>query len=279
MISSRPRFPDGCIKRELIYNAISCDTLRMDLYTPCDTMAVHPVVIYLHGGSWISGNRHKAFQRYRSYVCNQLIANHIAILTVDYRLVNLSGIHLDDCLRDSHSAIRYCIDNHEILGVDTSRIALWGSSAGSHLAMLCCGKRDSDLDSNFRYIKLIINDFGPSDLCSIWHKAPEWLRRKASPYFYGADGADMEVFDSLSMVYSPISYVEQLMAFPMMISQGGSDMIVNQRQSIAMHDSLPGSTFLLFENLGHGFKDMDDLQRAAYWQEMEKILKNQGFMK
>ncbi len=278
VIKSRPHFPAGCAKRTVIYNAISCDTLKMDLYTPCDSLALHPVVIYFHGGTWISGNRDKAFQRYRAYVCRQLMARHIAVLTVDYRLINLSGNHIQDCLQDCHAAIRYCIDNHETLGIDTSRIALWGSSSGSHLAMLCCGKRDSDIDSNFRHIKLIINDFGPSDICAIWHRAPEWLRSKASPYFYGADGVDMDVFDSLSMAYSPISYVEQLKAFPMMISHGGSDMIVNPNQSITLHDSLPEASFLLFENIGHGFDDMTDSQKAMYWAEMERQLANVKFL-
>lgn len=268
---SRPHFPTNCEKTEIAYKTVGGYTLKMDLYSPIDTITRHPAVIYLHGGSWISGNRDKAFQRYRADVCKHLLDSHIAIITVDYRLINLSGNHLQDCLQDCHDAIRYCISNCGNLGIDTSKIALWGSSAGSHLAMLCYGKHDSDRDSNFKYIKVIINDFGPSDICTMWQKAPEWFRRKASTYFYGEHISNLTVFDSLSMAYSPISYINQLKDIPMLISQGGSDRIVNHKQSINLHDSLPESEFLFFENLGHGFKDMDDEQLKRYLEKIKEM--------
>lgn len=272
---NRPRFPENCIKKELIFKTIKGDTLKMDLYSPIDTLAAHPTVIYFHGGTWISGNRDKVFQRYRSKACKMLLDNHIAIATADYRLINLSGHHLEDCLQDCHHAIRYCIQNSREMGIDTGRISLWGSSAGSHLAMLCCSKRDSDKDSNFRYIKFIINDFGPTDLSTIWRRTPEWLRRKASPYFYGANVSSLSVFDSLSMAYSPISYIEELREFPMLISQGDADRIVDPQQSITMHDSLPESRFLYFHNLGHGFKNMEDKQLEQYLEEMLRMMIDQ----
>lgn len=272
VIKSRPHFPKNCVKKEIVYKTAGGNTLRMDLYSPTDTIAIHPAVIYLHGGSWISGNRDKAFQRYRAKACQQLLDSHIAIVTVDYRLINLSGNHLQDCLQDCHDAIRYCISNHVSLGLDTNRIALWGSSAGSHLAMLCYGKHDSDLDSNYKYIKMIINDFGPSDICEMWQQTPERFRKKISPYFYGTEISDIAVFDSLSKAYSPISYTNQLKNIPMLISQGGADKIVNPQQSTNLHDSLPESQFLYFGNLGHGFKDMDNEQLERYLEGMMRMI-------
>lgn len=271
-IEDRPRFPENCLKKEFIFKAIDGDTLQLALYSPIDTLSARQTVIYFHGGTWISGNKDKVFQRYRSDACKMLLDNHINIVSADYRLINLSGNHLQDCLQDCHDAIRFCINNHKEMGIDTGRMALWGSSSGSHLAMLCCGKHDSDRDSNFRHIKFIINDFGPTDICRMWQRTPEWFRRKASPYFYGANVQNISVFDSLSTAYSPISYTEELRKFPMLISQGMADRIVNSHQSSSLHDSLPESQFLNFDNLGHGFSGMDDKQKALYLEKFKNYI-------
>ncbi|MCQ2253369.1 MAG: alpha/beta hydrolase [Bacteroidales bacterium] len=273
IISSRPVQPKNCnALTNVVYKTVGNDTLKLAVYTPKDSLKKHPAVIYFHGGSWISGNSSKVFLRYRSYTSQMLFDNHIAIVSVDYRLINMKGNHLEDCLEDCQDAIRFCIENGDSLGIDSARIGLWGSSAGSHLAMLCYGKRDSDPDSNYRHIKYLINDFGPVDILEMWHSAPEWIRQMASTYFYNMDWPDMEIFDSLSIAYSPIQYTKKLSEIPMLIHHGTDDRIVDFRQSVMLHDSLPKSELILLKGAGHGFKGIADERVTDYVSKILQII-------
>jgi acetyl esterase len=87
-----------------------------------------PVVIWLHGGGFVCGD----------VECYDLVARRLAaesgaaVFSVDYRLSpeHPFPIPLDDC----HAALAWVVANAGDLGVDGSRVAVAGDSAGGNLS-------------------------------------------------------------------------------------------------------------------------------------------------
>ncbi len=112
-------------------------TLYLDLYAPAnDTATLRPLVICIHGGSLIGGGRIDM-----SAFCTDFARRGYVAATIDYRL----GIDapkgvttiLEALLRgvqDTKAAVRFLRANAAAYGIDTSRIYLEGSSAGSMIA-------------------------------------------------------------------------------------------------------------------------------------------------
>jgi len=96
------------------------------IYRP--SAAPAPVHVHFHGGGWVIGdlNSHDG-------VCRSLAnkSGH-AVLSVDYRLApeHKFPAAFDDCA----AAVKWAYDNAASLGVDNTRIAVGGDSAGGNLA-------------------------------------------------------------------------------------------------------------------------------------------------
>lgn len=241
-----PYFPT-----ELVFKTVNNTQLKLDVYRPKDTSTKHKTLLYFHGGSWISGGKIKVLERYRNFAVKTLLDNHIEIISADYRLIR-HGNSLEDCLEDCISAIDFCLENSDYLMIDTSDFGLWGSSAGAHLAFL------SYIFSENDKIKLIIDDFAPADIYEMWSVVPEVFRKEFSTVFYRLKDKNIEKFDSLSKVFSPVNYTEKLKKIPVLISHGTDDKIVDFSQSVLLKDSLrENCEFFSYENLGHGFKNAD----------------------
>ena len=96
-------------------------------YAP-DADAPLPLLVYLHGGGFVTGSldTHDA-------LCRSL-ANRAAcaVLSVDYRLA--PEHRCPAAADDSHAALRWAADHAAELGVDAERISVGGDSAGGNLA-------------------------------------------------------------------------------------------------------------------------------------------------
>lgn len=86
------------------------------------------LLVYFHGGGWTIGdlNSHDG-------VCRSLAnkSGH-AVLSVDYRLApeHIFPAAYDDCV----TAVKWAHDNASVLGIDNTRLAVGGDSAGGNLA-------------------------------------------------------------------------------------------------------------------------------------------------
>ncbi|PJJ48218.1 acetyl esterase/lipase [Mumia flava] len=113
--------------RALEYARRDTGPLVLDLHRPHASAPV-PVVVWLHGGGWFTGDRELAPDP------RHLTERGIAMASIEYRL---SGDALFPAqLHDVRAAIRWFRAHAGELGLDGDRIALWGASAGGHLAAL-----------------------------------------------------------------------------------------------------------------------------------------------
>lgn len=230
------------------------------------TNSPKPAILYFHGGSWISGSRAKIHQRYREPMLRRLLEKGYIVFSVDYRLVGLGRGHLEGTVSDCHNALSYVIDNAEALGVDTSRIGLWGSSAGAHLAMMTTFADTLAA----RRVKFLIDDFGPVDIHKMFDVVPEWGRELISDIVFDLDGKSLAKFDSLTSVYSPINYNTNI---PVLIFHGEDDNVVDISQSQLLHSKLlTNSKFISFAGNGHGLKNLDAEQLKLYMETFEDFL-------
>jgi len=97
------------------------------VYTP-KIQSPAPALIYFHGGGWVLGDLES-----HDHVCRALANNaSCVVLSVDYRLA--PEHKFPAAVHDSFAATQWIADLAGELGVDRSRIAVGGDSAGGNLA-------------------------------------------------------------------------------------------------------------------------------------------------
>ncbi len=89
--------------------------------------AVLPVVVWTHGGGWLSGNRGQV-NNYAKVLAGQ----GFTVVTVDYSLA--PGSHHPKPARQINTALSYLDRHAEALHIDRHRFVLAGDSAGANLS-------------------------------------------------------------------------------------------------------------------------------------------------
>ena len=111
--------------------------LNLDIYLPrpAPKPLPKPALIFLHGGAWNSGDRRHAsgFDDLPAALAS-LAAQNYVVVSLDYRLS--AEAHFPAPVQDVKSAVRWLRANAQDYGIDTTRIAIWGTEAGGHLAAL-----------------------------------------------------------------------------------------------------------------------------------------------
>jgi acetyl esterase/lipase len=100
-----------------------------------------PVIIYVHGGGWMSGHtRHSgAFENWPGVLAS-LAARGYVVASLSYRLSSEAPSPAAE--QDVKSAVRWLRGNAARFGIDKRHIGIWGGSAGGQLAALAgtsCG--------------------------------------------------------------------------------------------------------------------------------------------
>ncbi len=102
------------------------DCLSLTIATP-STRGARPVLVFLHGGAFISGAGSLAW-----YDGGRLAAEgDIVVVGVNYRLGALAFLHGDLALDDQEAALRFIAREIGAFGGDPARITLAGQSAGA----------------------------------------------------------------------------------------------------------------------------------------------------
>jgi acetyl esterase/lipase len=109
--------------------------LLLDLHVPDEARLPVPVVIWIHGGGWRSGDRRYLPSTLApGSVFTALTGAGLACATVDYRLSREAGwpAQRDDVA----AAIGFLRARAGEYGLDMTRLGTWGESAGGQLALL-----------------------------------------------------------------------------------------------------------------------------------------------
>ena len=129
---TRPPTPTGCIfESNVVYGVAGRPPrpLCLDVYRRVDGATVRPGVLFVHGGSWAEGHRYAHIRR----AC-LLAAEGWVTATMSYRLSGEARWPAQ--IVDVKCALRWMRAESHWLGLDPSRLAVAGSSAGGHLAAM-----------------------------------------------------------------------------------------------------------------------------------------------
>ncbi len=111
----------------------------LDLYLPREAERPMAVVVSVHGGGWVYGDK----EVYRWY-CSDLARRGFAVLNYSYRLAPKHKFPA--ALEDTDAAFRWLLAHGESYGLDISRVFAVGDSAGAHmLGLYACLLNDPAL--------------------------------------------------------------------------------------------------------------------------------------
>ena len=196
----------------------------------------HPLVVFIHGGSWVHGDKSMSD---RMPLVSILLKSGYAVASIDYRLTGESPwpAQINDC----KSAIRFLRANAQSLGVDGKKIAVFGESAGAHLAMLMdetYGEQFVNMnDGNGTVssdVQAVISDYGISNVA-------EWGTSSYDDSVSAAYAKNLLLgagyTNEQAMLASPIEYVNAD-AKPILLVHGKNDSIVDYHQTAALEQRL-----------------------------------------
>lgn len=113
--------------------------LLLDLYEPAgDTASRRPVLVWIHGGGFVSGTRTDG--QIPRLARSMALRGYVSV-SISYRLRTPATFSADqtggirDAVHDARAAVRWLRANSVALRVDTARIAFVGSSAGGITAL------------------------------------------------------------------------------------------------------------------------------------------------
>ncbi len=149
---------DGGTRRILGGHAYGSDRRhRLDAYAPVDFSEPLPLLFFIYGGGWNSGNREEY-----EFVGRAFARAGFITAIADYRLV--PEVHYPAFLEDCGMALAECIGMLPAFGVDPERVFLMGHSAGAYNAMMLAldGERFGVPEPE-RYLRGVVGLSGPYD--------------------------------------------------------------------------------------------------------------------
>lgn len=229
-------FPKGTIVEGNIPYAD--DTLKkhqLDIYLPPVKKLSYPVVVWIHGGAWMSNDKY-ADMGYMKNTIRDLINHGYAIASIDYRWSTTAPFPAQ--VQDCNAAIDYIYHNAAQFNIDDSRIALMGFSAGGHLANLI-GLSNNNSEHDFYLngkkpgfkVSLVIDFYGPCDLLTLnGHDNTD--PKNPINLLLGGTVADKP---KLAKEASPITWLDRKDP-PFLIIQGEKDESVSPGQAKELDD-------------------------------------------
>jgi len=200
-----------------------------------------PLVVWVHGGGWQSGDK-KSARRPDRLPCILKTGRYLGA-SLNYRLSNQSKwpAQIEDCQK----AIRWLRNNGSKYGINTSKIAVWGSSAGGHLASMLGVLSDiqnqetgsSEVSNKKHEVQAVINYYGPSSFLrmddfpsKIIHNSPNSPESKLL-------GFPITQNQKIADQASPLHHVSTNLP-PFIHFHGTHDQLVPYNQSVIFHQKL-----------------------------------------
>jgi acetyl esterase/lipase len=128
MLANQPTFPDISVSERLVPGPEGAPEVRVLVYEPANRSTPLPALFWIHGGGYIGGFPEQDDLRIK----NMVLDIGCVVVSVDYRLAPETPHPgpIEDC----YAALRWLYTHAGELGVDASRIAIGGGSAGGGLA-------------------------------------------------------------------------------------------------------------------------------------------------
>lgn len=226
------------------------------VYVPTDASGPRPVLVYFHGGGWVIGSVETHDGTARAIAAG----SGVTVVSVDYRLAPEHPFPA--AIDDSLAAVRWVVDNAADLGVDPTRLALGGDSAGGNLAAIAAQELNTSGGHDVRF-QLLIYPVTDGTLAhpSIDENAEGYFLTKATMTWfwqqYVGDG------DWTGPRVSPVHAPHDVLAAspPALVITAEYDPLRDEGESYAarLADAGVEVTATRYDGMIHGFFGMRDL--------------------
>jgi acetyl esterase/lipase len=229
--------------------------LLLDLYTP-NHDGLKPLIVYLHGGAWIAGSKNDCLP-VNDAGPKAFLHRGFAVACINYRY-STEAIYPAQII-DVKASIRWLRSQAAAYKLYDGKIAIWGASAGGHLAALAGTTGDIkqyDVGANLAYpstVDAVVDYYGPTDLVTLRHDPTlDPGLYQSGMLFLGGDGPDI---DERAKAASPTTYIDSLDA-PFYIAHGTQDNLIPVSQGKLLDQKLKAagvaSTLDVINGAGHG---------------------------
>ena len=211
-----------------------------DLVIPDGLTGSAGLILCIHGGGWIEGDK----SSYTSYLCQIAEDRGIAAASVNYRFVS-DSVSFDDVLDDITSALAAIRAKGEEIGISFDRALLTGVSAGGHISLLyACTRRGEAPIKPVCVVELC----GPTDLEDPFYYSEEYASsRTVGAKWYRksiGDGTGRTIPDGdigparpALKKYSPINFIDGN-TVPIYFGHGDRDAVVPYRNALDLDGKL-----------------------------------------
>ena len=229
---------EGIIYRDVVYKSTLFHDITLDIYEPLNKKHKKaPIYIYIHGGSWLHGNKELVNVYYKTV--QKLREEGIAVVSINYRYISQSGVEaiVSDCL----DAVTYLQTNAQKYALDPHFIGIHGHSAGANLALVT----GFSASKNSNDIRFIVDEYGPTDVVKLLKEKED---RPIWTYFISDD--TLKELSPIDMIHKNIP--------PVYIVHGDSDHTVPIEQSQQLYKLLKANgTEVYFDTVvgaDHGYR-------------------------
>jgi acetyl esterase/lipase len=267
--------------------ATTSNAQKMDIYLPNEKQDKYPVIVHIHGGAFMFGD--KADGQLKPVLT--ALQRGYAVISINYRLSGEAKFPAQ--IQDVKAAIRFIRANSDKYALKADKIAVWGGSAGGHLSALAATSGDikelEDLSlgnpTQSSRVQAVVDWFGPINFLTMddHFKAS----RKGKQDHNAADspesrlwGKAIQTIPDMVKTANPETYISA--DDPVFFIQHGSiDKLVPTQQSVEFAEKLTTIlgkekvTIEILEGANHGGKEFETPENAAkVLNFLDKYLKN-----
>src|SRR5688572_9942775 len=218
--------------------------LKMDVYyPPVGTPTPTPVLMFIHGGGWIAGDKTSDVGMYD---IPRFTKRGYLVVSINYRIGhNIFPAYVED----AKCAIRHLRANAASYRLDPQRIGVWGHSAGGHIAALLATTSPGVYEGNGGWA-----GYSSRVKAIATYEAPFDLTGGAQDFETTVIGDIDRVFGTMKVEASPVNHVTSDDP-PFLIVHGDLDQSIYMPQAQKMINRLQGAgvgvQFLKVTNGGH----------------------------
>ena len=249
--------------KDLAYATLSAAE-KLDLYIPTTGSIPFPVVVAVHGGAFMMGDKSDGTGLAG---VDQLLAAGYAVASINYRLSGEARYPAQ--IKDAKAAVRFLRANAAQYHLDPEKIGAWGASAGGNLVALLgttCGVTElegADLGNadQSSCVQAVVDWFGPIDFLKMDEQfagsaCPQTHNDASSPESQLV-GAAIQTVPDLVKTTNPVNYISSDDA-PFFIQHGSADCNIPPVQGKNLAEALGAvigtdkATYTLIDGAGHG---------------------------
>lgn len=271
--SGAVNYPIECM--DIVYGEYERNVMDIYLPTPREDEGNYGAILFIHGGSWTSGDKSS-----ETLLCKEYAKKGYVTATISYHYIDSStpvSVNMTDIELSIKKLQSYCGEK----GYNVTNLALHGYSSGAHISTLFAY---SCPEKSAIPLSFVVNMAGPADFNSdTWN---EWdYNKNTGPslafMLYGRENIEndltaektQEIIDNVS----PVSYINGN-TIPTICgySGDGKDGIVPTKNKTITFEKLTEhnvtSALFTFENSNH-FLISDPATRKALYEKVDEYCK------